>query len=348
MFKHLIGNDLVKHTLKLLVQNGRVPNSLLFAGDEGIGKREFALELARNFLCTDDDVDEACGICPACLRVGEFKIPAEPNDKNKDEFKNVFFGAHGDVAMVVPYKSFILVDAVRDLEHEANYKPFEANARFFIIDDADRMNDAASNALLKILEEPPPTSYIFLITSRPDSLLPTVRSRCQTLRFAPVAVEEIERYLIDERAFSPDEARLASRLSRGSIGRAVSIDISDYRVRRSRMLAILQNAIKTGDRAALMRISDEMNDAKNKDNFEENLDTLESLIHDVWSLRTSDDEARLSNADLTEDLYRLAAEAGPADLPGWLADIETMRQNLVVNINRKVATAALFARMAGA
>ncbi len=346
MFKNLIGNYLVKHTLKLLVQNSRVPNSLLFAGDEGIGKREFALELARNFLCTDDEVDEACGICSACKRIGAFSFPGA--GAKGDEYDAVFFSEHPDVGTVIPFNRNLRVGAIRELEREANFRPYEGAARFFIVDDAYKMNDSASNALLKILEEPPPTSYIFLVTSRPDSLLLTIRSRCQTLRFAPVAVEEIEQYLTDERAFSPDEARLASRLSRGSIGRAVSIDIPDFRSRRERMLGVLQNAIETGDRAALMRISDEMNDAKNKDNFEENLDTLESLIHDVWSLRTSDDDTRLANADLAEDLKRLAAESGPVDLPGWLADIETMRQNLIVNINRKVATAALFTRMAGA
>lgn len=344
MFKTLIGNDLVKHTLKLLIQNGRVPNSLLFAGDEGIGKREFALELARNFLCTDDEVDGACGNCPACRRIGSFVFPG-PSARGED-YDVVFFSEHPDVGTVIPFNRNLRVGAIRELEREANFRPYEGAARFFIVDDADKMNDSASNALLKILEEPPPTTYIFLITSRPESLLPTIRSRCQTLRFAPVAVDDIERYLIEERAFSPDEARLASRLSRGSIGRAVSIDISGFRIHRERMLAVLRNAIETGDRSALMRISDEMNDAKNKDNFEENLDTLESLIHDVWSLRASDDAARVTNADLADDLKRLAAEAGSTDLTGWLSDIETIRQNLIVNINRKVATAALFARMA--
>jgi DNA polymerase III subunit delta' len=344
MFDKLIGNARVKETLKRFLLRGRVPNALLFAGDAGIGKRQFALELARNFLCTDDEADEACGLCPVCLRVGEFNIP-QVTDKNKSEFEKVFFGGHGDVALAVTYKNFILVDAIRDLEKEANYRPFEGSARFFIVDEAERMNDAASNALLKILEEPPPTSYIFLITSRAESLLPTIRSRCQTLRFAPVPVDEIERYLINERAFTHDEARLASRLSRGSIGRAVSMDIADVRGRRERMLGVLQGAIETGDRAALMRVADEMGDAKNKDRFEESLDMLGSLIHDVWSLRTAGDDTRLANADLADGLARLADKAGPADLPAWLADIETLRQNLVVNINRKVAAAALFAGM---
>lgn len=346
MFKHLIGNDLVKHTLKLLFSNGRVPNSFLFVGDEGVGKREFALELARGFLCLGDGSDGACGVCPACVRVGEFDIPAAGD--NKKLFEKVFHSKHGDVAMAVPFKNFLLVDAVRDLEREANFLPFEGKARFFIVDDADKMNDQAANALLKILEEPPATSYIFLITSRPDSLLPTIRSRCQVLRFAPVTRDEIERFLIEERAFTHDEARLAATLARGSVGRAVSMDIADFCERRRRMLDVLKSAIVTGEHATLMRLSDELSDAKNKERFADDLDTLESLIHDLWSLRVAGDPTRLSNSDLAEELSGLADGTDPRRLADWLAAVETLRQELTVNINRRLATAALFAEMAAA
>jgi DNA polymerase-3 subunit delta' len=347
MFKHLIGNQHVQHTLKLLLTHNRLPNSLLFAGDEGIGKRQFALAAARAVVCVKRDDEIPCGVCSACVRAGKFNIP-EPTDKNKDSFKKIFLSDHVDVATVVPYKNFILVDAIRDLEREANFNPYEAPARFFIIDEADKMNDAAASALLKTLEEPPPTSFIFLVTSRPDSLLPTIRSRCQTLRFAPIPDDEIERYLIDSCAFSHDEARLASRLSRGSIGRAVSIDVAKFRLVRGRMLDVLRHAIETGDRAALLRASEEMNEAKNKELFEENLDVLESLIHDVWTLRSGSEPERIVNADLLDELTALSENAGCADLHMWLSEIETMRQNFIVNINRKIAADALFISMAGA
>lgn len=344
MFNKLVGNDNVKQTLKRLIAKGRVPNSLLFAGDEGVGKLQFALELARAFICTDPKDGEACGVCAACSRVDAFVIP-ESTDKTKDEFKKVFFGGHGDVGKIVTYKRTILVDAIRDLERNANFLPYEASARFFIVDDADKMNDEASNALLKTLEEPPPTTHIFLITSRPDSLLPTIRSRCQTLRFAPVAEDEIEKFLIEDRAFSHDEARLAARLSRGSIGRAVSINIKKFRDQRERMLGVITNSIETGSRAALLQIAETMNDAKSKDAFEDNLDILQSLIHDTWTVRVGGDKARIVNSDLSEKLTQLAQHSGTTDMPAWLAAIDTMRENLTVNINRKIAADALFVSM---
>ena len=345
MFKKLVGNDQVKRTLKHLLANDRVPNSLLLAGDEGVGKRQFALELARAIICGEPVDGEACGVCPACRRADVFTFP---KSDDKDAHKRVIFSDHPDVGTVIPYNRNILVDAIRHLESEANFRPYEAKARFFIVDDADKMNDSASNALLKTLEEPPPTTHIFLITSRPDSLLPTIRSRCQTLRFSPVAGAEIERFLIEDRAFSHDEARLAARLSRGSIGRAVSINVEKLRVRRERMLAVVTNVIETGDRAALLKIAEELNDAKNKDGFEDNMDILQSLIHDVWTLKVTGDDRRVVNTDLTGRLTNLAQESGVANMPAWLAEIDTMRENFAVNINRKVAADALFMSMAGA
>ena len=343
MFKSLIGNGNVKLTLKRLIANGRVPNSLLFAGDEGVGKRQFALELAKAFVCKEPTDKESCGVCAACSRANVFVFP---KSEKGDDFDAVFFSEHPDIGTVIPFKRNVRIGAIRDLEKEANFRPYEAPARIFIIDDAEKMADPAANALLKTLEEPAATTHIFLITSRPDSLLPTIRSRCQTLRFAPVATDDIEQFLIGDRAFSHDEARLAARLSRGSVGRAVSINVTQFRERRERMLGVVRNVIETGDRAALLRASEELNDAKNKDNFEDNLDILESLIHDLWSLRMSGDPSRLVNSDLSEPLASLAENAGNADMPRWLGEIETMRENFAVNINRKIAADALFVTMA--
>jgi DNA polymerase-3 subunit delta' len=344
MFTKLVGNEHVKRTLKHLLATGRVPNSLLFAGEDGVGKRQFALEVAKAFVCREPSGTDTCGICAACRRAGVFSFPK--SDKGED-FDRVFFSEHPDVAMVIPFRRNIRIGSIRTLEHEANFRPFEAKARVFIVDEAEKMADPAANALLKTLEEPAPTTFIILITSKPDSLLPTIRSRCQTLRFAPVDTGAIETFLISERAFSHDEARLAARLSRGSIGRAVSADVGKFKVARDKMLAAITHVLENGDRTALLRIAEEMNDAKNKDNLEETLDTLQALIHDVWTVRTGADPDHVTNADLSDKIVRLAEEATNADLPGWLREIDMMRENFAVNINRKVATDALFVTMAG-
>lgn len=169
----LVGNKAVGATLRRFVATSRVPNALLFTGPDGVGKKQFAVELARGLVCTAVDRSEACGHCAACKRAGEVSIPTF---EKGDESDYVFFSQHPDVGMVVPFRRNLRVGAIRALEREANFRPYEASARIFIVDDADKMNDAAANALLKTLEEPPSTSHIILIAARADTLLATIRS----------------------------------------------------------------------------------------------------------------------------------------------------------------------------
>ncbi|HVF31086.1 MAG TPA: DNA polymerase III subunit delta' C-terminal domain-containing protein [Pyrinomonadaceae bacterium] len=338
--KNLIGNNNAAEILSRLVTTGRVPNALLFAGPEGVGKKQFAIELARSFVCTHLKGGLACGQCPPCHRAGEFAIPKFENGKESDR---VFFGQHPDVGMVVPYNRNLRIDAIRALEREANFRPFEANARVFIIDDAEKMNDASSNALLKTLEEPPATSHIILIASRADCLLPTIRSRCQIIRFAPVPALEIERHLTDIGLFDATDAALAAHASGGSVGRALEFVPASFRDQRSAMLDVLRAAV-AGDRRELLRCSEEMNDARAKDEFEEKLAILENLIHDVWVLRNGSSET-IFNPDILADLKQLSDRIPSGDLSGWLSRIELLGESLAVNVNRKVSTDALFVGM---
>ena len=339
--KHLIGNTAARDILERLITSGRVPNALLFTGPEGVGKRQFAIELAKSFVCTSLVGRMACGNCGACRRAGEFEIPTFEKGEESDR---VFFGQHPDVGLVVPFRRNLRIGAIRALEREANFRPFEAAARVFIIDDAEKMNDSSSNALLKTLEEPPATSHIIVITSRADCLLPTIRSRCQTIRFAPVPAANIEQHLIDTGQFSSEDASLAANASGGSVGRALNFVPASFRTQRSAMLDVLK-AAAAGDRRELLRIAEEMNSAQNKDEFEERLEILEALIHDVWLLRSEADRSRLFNPDLISDLAGLSAHIDSSDLSDWLSRIEELKETLAVNVNRKVSTDALFVGM---
>lgn len=349
MFSELLGNDHIKDILRRMLEKQRVPRSLLFTGIEGVGKKHFALELAKSFVCSNRQNFEACGNCAACQRADKFKFPA-PDDK-KDEFERVFFSEHSDIGVIIPYKTGIPVDAIRDLEREANFRPYEAKARIFIIDDADKLNSAqknAANALLKTLEEPAPTTYLFLVTSRPDSLLQTIRSRCQTIRFAPVESGEIEKKLLQSQKFSPLDAGLVARLSAGSIGRALNFDLEKFRAKRETMLGVLQSLAGKPDHLSLLRTGEEMSDAKNRDDYEFYLEILQALIHDILVLRHSGREKTLVNIDLRTRLEKLSETAESKRLEVWLEEIELLRETLAVNVNRKIAADALFVRMANA
>src|SRR5882762_9944579 len=250
MFLRLIGNEEVKDALRHLLASGRLPGSLLFTGEMGIGKKLFALELAKALNCRQRIGVEACDECSSCKRISRSTFP--PFTSDDDNKERMIWSEHADVAMVRPHKQIIRVKPMRELEREANFRPFEGVARVFIVEDADYMNDQAANALLKTLEEPPATSHLILTTTNPMALLATIRSRCQIIRFAPIPLAQIEKFLIEEKAISAGDAALLARTSQGSLGRACASDLDDYRERREAMLAVLKALTITGNRVQLL------------------------------------------------------------------------------------------------
>jgi DNA polymerase-3 subunit delta' len=344
MFSKLIGNDEVKESLRRLLAGGRVPGSMLFTGDEGIGKKLFALELAKALNCRHRDGVEACDECSSCKRISRSTFP--PFTSDDDNKERMIWSEHADVAMVRPHKQIIRVKPMRELEREANFRPFEGTARVFIVEDADQMNEAASNALLKTLEEPPPSSHLILTTSNPTALLATIRSRCQIIRFAPIDVGEVENFLIEHKGISAGDARLLARTAQGSIGHALAGDVETYRDRRDMMLEVLRALTLTKDRVQLLHSAEDLAAAKDRDEYCQRLDALEILIRDAWALALGRPSASIVNGELASQLQEIAAEMKSTQAAAWLKQIEELRGTLEVNINRRIASDALFLTMA--
>lgn len=328
-----------------MLSSNRVPGALLFVGEDGVGKKLFALELAKALNCrTRVEEVEACDVCSSCKRINNSKFPWHGTDE--ENMKRMLWSGHTDVGLLRPFRRVIRVDPMRQLDREANFRPYEGNARIFIVEDAEAMNDHSSNALLKTLEEPPTTSHLVLLTSRPASLLPTIRSRCQTIRFVPLSASEIEKHLRErDKSISIEDAHLLASAARGSIGRALSTDLPTYIEQRKAMLEVLDALAANSDRARLLRAAEELCDAKRKDEYEPRLSVLETLLHDVWTLSLGAREEGLANDDLRENLVRVGTQLEHRRVALWLSQIESHRRKLVVNINRKVATDALFLRM---
>jgi DNA polymerase III subunit delta' len=340
MLSKLLGNNQIKDAFRQMLAKERVPRSLLFVGENGVGKKLFALELARAFLCQNPIDFEACNSCSACKRTTNFNLPTSTE---KDDNEKIFFSEHADLGFIRRAGKFITVKQIRQLETESNFRPYEGKARFFVIDNADNMSDLSQNALLKTLEEPAESTYIFLITSRPMSLLQTIRSRCQSIRFAPINPAEIEHFLLTNGDFSEDDAQLLSRLSLGSIGRAMSLDLNKFRDQRDKMVKVLHGIYKQ-NRAVLLRTTEEICDAKLKDDYETYLEILQILLHDVWSLKNGAES--VVNVDVRLQLRGLADAFTSKSLANSMLEIETLRGNLIVNVNKKIATDNLFLKMA--
>jgi len=343
MFDELTGNARVKAALKRMLVSGRLPGALLFTGEEGIGKKLFALEVARALNCRTPKDHEACGVCSSCTRTAKLNYPQRDD---ADEWTQIIWTDHPDVGLVVAPKRVLRVEQMRQIEKEANFRPFEGKARVFLIDEADKLNDASANALLKVLEEPPRTSHLILITARPAMLLPTILSRCQMIRFSPLTPAEIESHLsktnVDTRT-----VRLRARAAGGSIGRALSGDLMTFTSQRKAMLKVLNALVVSNDRAELLRSAEQLNEAQYKDEFEERLDVLETLIRDAWMLSLGVETTQLVNEDLSGELQQISRNLDSSRAADWILQIEDMREQLIVNINRKVTTDALFLVMAG-
>jgi DNA polymerase-3 subunit delta' len=204
-FAELIGNAALVGRLARMAASGRVPPSLLFIGPPGVGKLQAAKTLAQALNCQRQDGD-ACGVCPACLRIAK--------------------GEHADVRIVEPEGAGqkLRVEGVRQIVSEAPFRPFEGRRRVAILVDVDRMNPSAANTLLKTLEEPPPWAVLVLVTANEQALLPTILSRCQILRFSPLPSEEISALLVSRYDVPEERAVPLAALSGGSLSKALELE----------------------------------------------------------------------------------------------------------------------------
>jgi len=343
MLDQLTGNERVKKLLRAMLHARRIPGAMLFTGEEGVGKKLFALEIAKALNCRTPKGAEGCGSCSSCKRISKFNYP---QSSDSDDWKGIIWTDHPDVGMVTAPKRVLLVEQMRAIEREANFRPYEGRARVFLIDDADKLNDASANALLKVLEEPPHTSHIVLLTARPAMLLATIRSRCQMLRFSPLTASEIETHLLQNKIADAAEARTRARVARGSLGRAVDQDFREFTSQREAMLKVLEALAAGDDRIQLLHSAEDLNAAPVKDEFETRLDILETLIRDAWMLSVHAPAESIVNNDLLPQLERMSTRLDGRRPAGWISQIEEMREQLIVNINRKAATDALFLTMA--
>ncbi|MEW6489357.1 MAG: DNA polymerase III subunit delta' [Thermodesulfobacteriota bacterium] len=177
-FASILGHERPLKVLRRALATGRVPHAYLFWGPDGVGKETVAAAWAQVLLCADPEAvgrAEACGRCGPCRKAAA--------------------GSHADLHRVVPGGTSIPIAEVRALQEALAYRSFERGRKVAIIRDAFRMTREASNALLKTLEEPPPGTHIVLLAHHRNQLLPTLVSRCQSLRFDPIPEEDVRRLL---------------------------------------------------------------------------------------------------------------------------------------------------------
>jgi len=237
-FAEVIAQDRAVGALRAALRRGTIHHAYLFGGPEGVGKRLTAVRLAQAVNCTGGPGgpeafrDDPCGACPACRKIDHAKGCVHPDVYLLEEERVMAKAGRWEPRGGRTPSKEIVVDQVRDLtDHRLALRRFEGRHRVVIVDPADAMNVQAQNALLKTLEEPPADTTLVLVSSSPDALLPTIRSRCLRVTFAPLPEAVVVERLV-ARKHEPGAARLAAALSGGSLGRALALDDEAVGARR--------------------------------------------------------------------------------------------------------------------
>jgi DNA polymerase-3 subunit delta' len=297
-FRDIVGHRRVLGLLSRAVARDTLPPSLLLAGPAGVGKRTAALALAQAVNCLEPIAGggferDACGACQACRRIQR--------------------GVHPDVIVIEPVETGkIRIDQVREVIDRAGYRPFEGRRRVVVVDEADALVEPAQNALLKTLEEPPPASIFVLVSSLPDALLSTVRSRCPRLRLGELPASEVAEALIRDHGYAEAEARAAAAEAGGSIGRALAAASADLAEAREIARRVLEQAVRVTDPARRLELTRVLapavkgTPAQERHQLSANLRALASLLRDVGLLAAEADQSGLANADLAPQLQALA------------------------------------------
>jgi len=332
-FNDFLGNSNAVEHLRTAIAAGRLPHSLILAGPAGAGKYTLALMLAMAVECKRQPRDlwsngqslaSFCGVCHNCTRIASVASLEEEVDKavaaredlretDKKETR-VLIQPHPDVLIIPPDPPQLLIKLgqVRTLIQRAHYLPSEAPRKIFILTAASFMKEAA-NSLLKVLEEPPATVHIFILAENPGELLPTIRSRCATVRLGALPVEEIEMLLTDRRPDVPPQQRtLIARLAQGAAGKALGFDLASYTAARADALLFLRNAAAatTGssdpDHTALFKMTETYRaGAEGQQKTSALLRSLSLLLEDLLLLGAGTPEL-LRNTDLRPELDRLS------------------------------------------
>ncbi len=307
------------------VQERRLPHALLLTGQAGLGKREFAMQLARSLLCKQPQANgEACGVCEACLLLQVVHTADETNNKATAV---THVGTHPDCLWLEPEEAdkAIRVDDIRELCASLSLTSQFGGYRVAIINMADSMNINASNSLLKTLEEPGANSLLLLVSSRPHRLPVTVRSRCQRIAFhvpdEQAAIAWLSRQKVNNSA-------LVLSLAHGSPLLAQQLAQADALQPRQQLvealLGVAQNQSLVSHAEALA-----------KQPVFELLGWLHDWLVDVLRLQSSQ-KAEVMNKDYAAELKQLAQQLPVQRVYGLLDEVLSLRRMQTVSLNAQL------------
>jgi DNA polymerase-3 subunit delta' len=319
-FKDILGHQRPITLLQRAIRNEKVVNSYLFLGNEGIGKKAVALQFAKALNCLEGEAErgDACDHCASCKKIDS--------------------ALHPDVSVIEPEGQYIKVDQVRQMQRQLVYKPYEGKRRVCILTAADRMAPHIPNTLLKTLEEPPLHTVIILLANNSKFILPTILSRCQSIRFNPLPINMVSKWLMEDKSFNDTEAHLLASLSEGSPGKALEIQEEIRQIPREELLK---------DWVGLKSLSFEKMGSwvdslpSQRENLLLMLEVAKTLLRDLVMVKILKNGQKLIHSDLLKEMEPMATNWSLSSL---LKRMEILHQTTLAiraNANTNLALEAM-------
>ncbi len=302
--REVIGQESALRILRGAINRGRIASSYLFSGEEGVGKRFTAVSLAKALNCQNPVQGDACGQCPSCRKMDA--------------------GTHLDFKVVEPDGGQIKVEQIREIEEVLSLKPYEGGMKAVVVDQAELMNTFAANAFLKTLEEPAPDSLIILVSSNPDWLPMTIRSRCSRVNFTPLLPEASETVI--RRALGPKNSEKADALAKLSMGRPGLVLRDDPVKERDKFFGTLRKMLGREGRPAW----------RERDDMQRWLQMSLIFLRDLAVLSSGGGEEGLLNGDMADELRRMCRGANLESITDCYRKMLGLNADLRFNPNKAV------------
>ena len=333
-FELLINQEQTIRILTTLLRNGTLPHALLFTGTVGVGKQAAAVALAMACNCQralpeskadhrsdQDPVNSsgefnlttmgACGVCKSCRKIAD--------------------GNHPDIIRIQPTGPFIKIDQIRSLLRTLAMKPYEAITRVTIISEAQAMNAAASNALLKILEEPPSRSMLVLTATQKSDLLPTIVSRCQNVGFNPIPQKKIASWLKHKHELEQQSADIIAAMANGSFSRAQMM-VEDNWLQRRKWVIDEMDRLSLQPIARLFSLAEKL--SREKEALAQSLEIIKVWFRDL--IINQYDADKIINRDVADKIENASQKKDLPDLLSKVDAVQKTQTRLAANTNLRL------------
>ena len=287
-------------------------HAYLFQGEEGVGKEALARTFAAGLQCQSESADKPCKECVSCRQMESGNQP--------------------DVIWVTREKASLGVDEIREqLCNTMDIKPFSSPYKIYLVPEAEKMTEAAQNALLKTIEEPPEYGIVILMTSNISALLPTIQSRCLTMEFRPLSTAVVESY-VKEHCQVPDyQARASAAFAQGNLGKAMRYAKSeDFIERKDHIISLLRH-VEQMDLSEMLAVIKDL--GTRKDEVRDYIDLMVLLYRDVLLFKATKDINQLLFQDEASYISREASHRSYEKIEEILQALEKAKVRLRANVN---------------